>query len=69
MCACRYTYMDSYDECIICFEELKTSNKYCLEPCQHEFCKDCVIKLKANKHKLRCPLCRSLVEDAKTVST
>ena len=55
------------ESCAICFQEPEKLNICSLEPCHHEFCKDCVLKLRAQKCRLKCPLCRCNVESAKTV--
>ncbi|CAH0560158.1 unnamed protein product [Brassicogethes aeneus] len=46
-------------ECSVCLERLDTSSK--VLPCQHTFCKKCLLEI-IHKHKeLRCPECRVLV--------
>jgi len=48
------------DPCSICYQELSKANNCVVHPCQHEFCKECIYKLKAsNKFKFKCPLCRA----------
>ena len=54
--------------CAICFQDLEKTTPCSLQPCQHEFCKECVMKLRAQNYQLKCPLCRCIVESAKTVS-
>ena len=54
--------------CAICFQDLEKVTPCSLQPCQHEFCKECVMKLRAQNYQLKCPLCRCIVESAKTVS-
>ncbi|KAL1505467.1 hypothetical protein ABEB36_005033 [Hypothenemus hampei] len=46
-------------ECSVCLERLDTSSK--VLPCQHTFCRKCLLEI-LHKHKeLRCPECRVLV--------
>lgn len=47
-------------ECSVCFERLDTSSR--VLPCQHTFCKKCLVEIVHRHKKLRCPECRVLVE-------
>ncbi|XP_060651311.1 E3 ubiquitin-protein ligase SH3RF1 [Drosophila nasuta] len=46
-------------ECSVCLERLDTTSK--VLPCQHTFCRKCLLDIVASQHKLRCPECRVLV--------
>tara|TARA_X000000950_G_scaffold178272_1_gene216402 strand:+ start:2657 stop:3001 length:345 start_codon:yes stop_codon:yes gene_type:complete len=47
------------NECIICFEKLKKTNKFILR-CGHQYCGDCfIIYLKSNG--TTCPQCRTTI--------
>ncbi|XP_037714731.1 E3 ubiquitin-protein ligase SH3RF1 [Drosophila subpulchrella] len=46
-------------ECSVCLERLDTTSK--VLPCQHTFCRKCLLDIVASQHKLRCPECRILV--------
>ena len=57
------------DPCSICYQEISKDNKCVVHPCQHEFCKECIFKLKAsNKFKFKCPLCRANIVSVYNVS-
>ena len=57
------------DPCSICYQELSKVNNCVVHPCQHEFCKECIYKLKAsNKFKFKCPLCRANIVSVFNVS-
>ena len=57
------------DPCSICYQELSKANNCVVHPCQHEFCKECIYKLKAsNKFKFKCPLCRANIVSVFNVS-
>ena len=57
-------------ECPICYDE-KESNNFVKLGCNHEFCKDCVIKTMKTNHStnLCCALCRADVKsiDSRTI--
>ncbi|XP_008064032.1 E3 ubiquitin-protein ligase SH3RF1 [Carlito syrichta] len=46
-------------ECPVCLERLDASAK--VLPCQHTFCKRCLLGIVGSRHELRCPECRTLV--------
>lgn len=46
-------------ECSVCLERLDTTSK--VLPCQHTFCRKCLLDIVASQQKLRCPECRVLV--------
>ncbi|XP_022225747.2 E3 ubiquitin-protein ligase SH3RF1 [Drosophila obscura] len=46
-------------ECSVCLDRLDTTSK--VLPCQHTFCRKCLVDIVASQHKLRCPECRVLV--------
>lgn len=48
-------------ECSVCLERLDHTSK--VLPCQHTFCKRCLIEIQSSRKELRCPECRILVED------
>ena len=50
-------------ECPICYEELNPSTTTKLNPCAHLLCKTCENTLKKSSDILRCPLCRTLIEE------
>ncbi|XP_075053894.1 E3 ubiquitin-protein ligase SH3RF1 isoform X2 [Mixophyes fleayi] len=47
-------------ECPVCLERLDASAK--VLPCQHTFCKRCLLGIVSSRGELRCPECRTLVE-------
>ncbi|XP_043918505.1 E3 ubiquitin-protein ligase SH3RF1 isoform X2 [Protopterus annectens] len=47
-------------ECPVCFERLDATAK--VLPCQHTFCKRCLLGILTSRSELRCPECRTLVE-------
>ncbi|KAM8939867.1 E3 ubiquitin-protein ligase SH3RF1 isoform 2-T2 [Pelodytes ibericus] len=47
-------------ECPVCLERLDASAK--VLPCQHTFCKRCLLGIVSSRNELRCPECRTLVE-------
>ncbi|XP_072262137.1 E3 ubiquitin-protein ligase SH3RF1 isoform X2 [Pyxicephalus adspersus] len=47
-------------ECPVCLERLDASAK--VLPCQHTFCKRCLLGIVSSRSELRCPECRTLVE-------
>lgn len=47
-------------ECSVCLERLDTSSK--VLPCQHTFCKKCLLEIVDSHKELRCPECRVLVD-------
>ncbi|OCT96950.1 hypothetical protein XELAEV_18009169mg [Xenopus laevis] len=47
-------------ECPVCLERLDASAK--VLPCQHTFCKRCLLGIVSSRKELRCPECRTLVE-------
>ncbi|NXD30251.1 SH3R1 ligase, partial [Spelaeornis formosus] len=47
-------------ECPVCLERLDASAK--VLPCQHTFCKRCLLGIVSSRNELRCPECRSLVD-------
>ena len=59
------------EPCSICYVELSKENYCHLNPCHHEFCKECILKLKATKCPFKCPLCRtsikSVINDKETI--
>ncbi|XP_069872609.1 E3 ubiquitin-protein ligase SH3RF1 isoform X4 [Dipodomys merriami] len=46
-------------ECPVCLERLDASAK--VLPCQHTFCKRCLLGILGSRNELRCPECRTLV--------
>ncbi|XP_037948371.1 E3 ubiquitin-protein ligase SH3RF1 [Teleopsis dalmanni] len=46
-------------ECSVCLERLDDAK---VLPCQHTFCRKCLLVIMANKNELRCPECRILVD-------
>ena len=46
-------------ECPLCLERLDASAK--VLPCQHTFCKRCLLGIVGSRNELRCPECRTLV--------
>ena len=53
----------NYDECVICFEPLKTANTL-IFPCFHRCCHvTCFLKSISSMHSAECPICRlNLIE-------
>ncbi|XP_060607888.1 RING finger protein nhl-1-like [Ruditapes philippinarum] len=51
--------------CSICIEIFENPKMF---PCQHSFCKDCLLSIIENKNKVSCPLCRKeiLIDNGKT---
>ncbi|XP_059484561.1 E3 ubiquitin-protein ligase SH3RF3 [Neocloeon triangulifer] len=47
-------------ECSVCLERLDPSSK--VLPCQHTFCKKCLVDISETQKELRCPECRVLIE-------
>ncbi|XP_029429538.1 E3 ubiquitin-protein ligase SH3RF1 [Rhinatrema bivittatum] len=47
-------------ECPVCLERLDASAK--VLPCQHTFCKRCLLGIVSSRSELRCPECRTLVD-------
>lgn len=47
-------------ECPVCLERLDASAK--VLPCQHTFCRRCLLGIVGSRGELRCPECRTLVE-------
>ncbi|KAM6132592.1 LOW QUALITY PROTEIN: E3 ubiquitin-protein ligase SH3RF1 [Pterocles gutturalis] len=47
-------------ECPVCLERLDASAK--VLPCQHTFCKRCLVGIVSSRNELRCPECRTLVD-------
>ncbi|XP_075787247.1 E3 ubiquitin-protein ligase SH3RF1 isoform X1 [Pelodiscus sinensis] len=47
-------------ECPVCLERLDASAK--VLPCQHTFCKRCLLGIVTSRNELRCPECRTLVD-------
>ncbi|ROT82025.1 putative SH3 domain-containing RING finger protein 3 isoform X2 [Penaeus vannamei] len=47
-------------ECSVCLEQLDSSSR--VLPCQHTFCRRCLLDIVHNLKELRCPECRVLVE-------
>uniref|UniRef100_A0A8C4X963 E3 ubiquitin-protein ligase SH3RF1 n=1 Tax=Erpetoichthys calabaricus TaxID=27687 RepID=A0A8C4X963_ERPCA len=47
-------------ECPVCLERLDASAK--VLPCQHTFCKRCLLGILSSRSELRCPECRTLVD-------
>ncbi|XP_015669904.1 E3 ubiquitin-protein ligase SH3RF1, partial [Protobothrops mucrosquamatus] len=47
-------------ECPVCLERLDASAK--VLPCQHTFCKRCLLGIVNSRSELRCPECRTLVD-------
>ncbi|XP_070613504.1 E3 ubiquitin-protein ligase SH3RF1 isoform X1 [Erythrolamprus reginae] len=47
-------------ECPVCLERLDASAK--VLPCQHTFCKRCLLGIVNSRNELRCPECRTLVD-------
>ncbi|XP_065333982.1 E3 ubiquitin-protein ligase SH3RF1-like isoform X1 [Cloeon dipterum] len=47
-------------ECSVCLDRLDTSSK--VLPCQHTFCKKCLLDIYEAHKELRCPECRVLIE-------
>ncbi|XP_063776690.1 E3 ubiquitin-protein ligase SH3RF1 isoform X2 [Pseudophryne corroboree] len=47
-------------ECPVCLERLDATAK--VLPCQHTFCKRCLLGIVSSRSELRCPECRTLVE-------
>ncbi|XP_025931952.1 E3 ubiquitin-protein ligase SH3RF1 [Apteryx rowi] len=47
-------------ECPVCLERLDVSAK--VLPCQHTFCKRCLLGIVSSRNELRCPECRTLVD-------
>ncbi|KAM9329193.1 E3 ubiquitin-protein ligase SH3RF1 [Gastrophryne carolinensis] len=63
--SCAETSMDESAlldllECPVCLERLDASAK--VLPCQHTFCKRCLVGIVSSRSELRCPECRTLVE-------
>ena len=56
------------EPCPICYIELSKENYCHLNPCHHEFCKECILKLKASKCPFKCPLCRASIKSVINVS-
>ena len=50
-------------ECPICYEDLNSKNTTKLNPCAHLLCKTCKNSLKNSSNILRCPLCRTLIDE------
>ena len=48
-------------ECSVCLERLDHTSK--VLPCQHTFCRRCLIEIQSARKELRCPECRVLVEE------
>ncbi|XP_060591431.1 uncharacterized protein LOC132746338 [Ruditapes philippinarum] len=50
--------------CSICIEIFENPKMF---PCQHSFCKDCLLSIIENKNKVSCPLCRKeiLIDNGK----
>lgn len=48
-------------ECSVCLERLDHTSK--VLPCQHTFCKRCLVEIQSMRKELRCPECRVLVEE------
>ena len=48
-------------ECSVCLERLDETSK--LLPCQHTFCKQCLIEIKRRQGVLLCPECRRPVNE------
>ena len=46
-------------ECPVCLERLDASAK--VLPCQHTFCRRCLLGIVGSRPELRCPECRTLV--------
>ncbi|TEA23912.1 hypothetical protein DBR06_SOUSAS7310063 [Sousa chinensis] len=46
-------------ECPVCLERLDVSAR--VLPCQHTFCKRCLLGIVGSRNELRCPECRTLV--------
>lgn len=49
-------------ECPVCLERLDATAK--VLPCQHTFCRRCLLGILGSRGELRCPECRTLVESA-----
>ncbi|KAL4635455.1 E3 ubiquitin-protein ligase SH3RF1 [Arapaima gigas] len=49
-------------ECPVCLERLDASAK--VLPCQHTFCRRCLVGIVASRGELRCPECRTLAPSA-----
>ncbi|TRZ01694.1 hypothetical protein DNTS_006526 [Danionella cerebrum] len=49
-------------ECPVCLERLDATAK--VLPCQHTFCRRCLLGIVGSRGELRCPECRTLVECA-----
>ncbi|XP_030375116.1 E3 ubiquitin-protein ligase SH3RF3 [Scaptodrosophila lebanonensis] len=49
-------------ECSVCLDRLDFSSK--VLPCQHTFCRKCLVDILASQNKLRCPECRILVDQS-----
>ncbi|KAJ1215948.1 hypothetical protein NDU88_003554 [Pleurodeles waltl] len=47
-------------ECPVCLERLDAAAK--VLPCQHTFCKRCLLGIVSSRNELRCPECRTLVD-------
>jgi phage FluMu protein Com len=47
-------------ECSVCLDRLDTSSK--VLPCQHTFCRKCLLDIYQAHKELRCPECRVLIE-------
>uniref|UniRef100_A0A8C8S6K4 E3 ubiquitin-protein ligase SH3RF1 n=1 Tax=Pelusios castaneus TaxID=367368 RepID=A0A8C8S6K4_9SAUR len=47
-------------ECPVCLERLDAYAK--VLPCQHTFCKRCLLGIVSSRNELRCPECRTLVD-------
>ncbi|XP_051955215.1 E3 ubiquitin-protein ligase SH3RF1-like [Xyrauchen texanus] len=47
-------------ECAVCLERLDATAK--VLPCQHTFCRRCLLGIVGSRGELRCPECRTLVE-------
>ncbi|XP_036438241.1 E3 ubiquitin-protein ligase SH3RF1 [Colossoma macropomum] len=47
-------------ECPVCLERLDATAK--VLPCQHTFCRRCLLGIVSSRGELRCPECRTLVE-------
>ncbi|XP_031549339.1 E3 ubiquitin-protein ligase SH3RF1-like [Actinia tenebrosa] len=48
-------------ECSVCLERLDHTSK--VLPCQHTFCRRCLVEIQSMRKELRCPECRVLVEE------
>lgn len=45
-------------ECPICMIDLSQNNILFITPCNHTFCKSCIVKHAENKYIVNCPICR-----------